>query len=360
MQYSDGHGNQTRAGGDDSRSRASSTSRSGGRRYKLTIRQQPLRGRQCALGSRDRRPIDPPPIVQLTVYKPDGTIDDNANADSVFSLQTILEPLTSDDDVRGHGGNAGTVSTAAETMTDTPLPAAGRTVTTKLSHSSLTRRLEGKTYSSAHIVKDLDASSLSTFFVFPDLTVRDEGVFALRFRLIVLGGPPSEDTAPSLGAGAGRKRRCDNTSSSSPPPPPQTDQSAPPMPISKTAISSLLSPVEPDDPGPATANRNPSNGWHAAAMPSPSSTAPTPAIPRVGAASTGDTGNALGATSSPMSMAGAIMSEVVSEPFENFSPKNFPGSLESTPLTRTLAAQGVLAPIRNFGSSGARRLSRAD
>jgi hypothetical protein len=44
------------------------------RTYKLSVCQQPLHARMCGFGEKDRRPIDPPPIVQLFVDKqdPDG------------------------------------------------------------------------------------------------------------------------------------------------------------------------------------------------------------------------------------------------------------------------------------------------
>ncbi|KAL2016749.1 hypothetical protein VTK56DRAFT_3138 [Thermocarpiscus australiensis] len=36
--------------------------------YRLSVRQQPSAARSCGFGERDRRVIDPPPIVQLTVH----------------------------------------------------------------------------------------------------------------------------------------------------------------------------------------------------------------------------------------------------------------------------------------------------
>lgn len=35
--------------------------------YELVVCQQPLHARMCGFGEKDRRPIDPPPIVQLIV-----------------------------------------------------------------------------------------------------------------------------------------------------------------------------------------------------------------------------------------------------------------------------------------------------
>ncbi|KAG0168494.1 hypothetical protein DFQ29_010132, partial [Apophysomyces sp. BC1021] len=37
------------------------------RQYELVVVQQPLRARMCGFGDKDRRPISPPPILQLFV-----------------------------------------------------------------------------------------------------------------------------------------------------------------------------------------------------------------------------------------------------------------------------------------------------
>jgi hypothetical protein len=46
------------------------------RSYKLEVCQQPLHARMCGFGEKDRRPIDPPPIVQLFVQKRDADGND--------------------------------------------------------------------------------------------------------------------------------------------------------------------------------------------------------------------------------------------------------------------------------------------
>ncbi|KAJ1933849.1 hypothetical protein EC988_008987, partial [Linderina pennispora] len=40
--------------------------------YSLTVIQQPKRARAMGVGERDRRPIDPCPIVQLEISTPEG------------------------------------------------------------------------------------------------------------------------------------------------------------------------------------------------------------------------------------------------------------------------------------------------
>lgn len=36
--------------------------------------QNPVRARCCGFGEKDRRPIDPPPILQLFIEQPDGSL----------------------------------------------------------------------------------------------------------------------------------------------------------------------------------------------------------------------------------------------------------------------------------------------
>ncbi len=54
-----------------------------------------------------------------------------------------------------------------------------------------TRMLEGRLVASANVARDLDGSR-ACFFVFTDLSIRQEGHFRLAFKLIALGpGDPS-------------------------------------------------------------------------------------------------------------------------------------------------------------------------
>lgn len=55
--------------------------------------------------------------------------------------------------------------------------------------------LEGRIVASANVARDLDGSR-ACFFVFTDLSIRQEGQFRLAFKLIALGPP----NFPSMGA----------------------------------------------------------------------------------------------------------------------------------------------------------------
>lgn len=123
--------------------------------YALQVIQQPERARACGSGAKssaDRRPVDPPPIVELRVYEGEGpnrteiTFGYNAN----FFLFATLE-------------NARAI-------------APGRTPATAPSFPVLTGTpVAGMAY--------LDRPSPAGYFIFPDLSVRHEGKYRLSFAL---------------------------------------------------------------------------------------------------------------------------------------------------------------------------------
>lgn len=57
--------------------------------YELSIAQQPSRARMCGFGDKDRRPISPPPIVQLVVTNKFGHIINPEYALSILYILTI-------------------------------------------------------------------------------------------------------------------------------------------------------------------------------------------------------------------------------------------------------------------------------
>lgn len=61
-------------------------------RYHLHIRQQPLAARACGAGDRDRRPVDPPPIIQmlLTDFNPGSAEDKEILKDPRFTVGCFL------------------------------------------------------------------------------------------------------------------------------------------------------------------------------------------------------------------------------------------------------------------------------
>ncbi|EGS23168.1 putative vea protein [Thermochaetoides thermophila DSM 1495] len=133
----------------------------GGRRlwYSLKVIQQPERARACGSGpksSADRRPVDPPPVVELRIFEgatwqeaqqKDITFHYNAN----FFLYATLEHAR----LMAHPRGA-------------PAPPANVPVLTGMPVSGM-----------AYLDRPIEAG----YFLFPDLSVRHEGRYRLSFNL---------------------------------------------------------------------------------------------------------------------------------------------------------------------------------
>jgi hypothetical protein len=121
-------------------------------RYNLQVIQQPERARACGSGAKssaDRRPVDPPPIVELRVFENDQEITFAYNAN--FFLHASLE-------------NARTIAPGRAPSTGAP------------SFPVLTGTpVAGMAY--------LDRPTPAGYFIFPDLSVRHEGKYRLSFAL---------------------------------------------------------------------------------------------------------------------------------------------------------------------------------
>ncbi|TKA62171.1 hypothetical protein B0A55_13085 [Friedmanniomyces simplex] len=122
--------------------------------YHLKVLQQPVRARACGAGAKssaDRRPVDPPPIVELKIFdgensKTDITFSMNAN----YFLFATLEPARP----MAHGRVAENKQQLT-VLTGTPVA--------------------GMVY--------LDRPEPAGYFIFPDLSVRHEGKYRLGFSL---------------------------------------------------------------------------------------------------------------------------------------------------------------------------------
>ncbi|KAK0641005.1 velvet factor-domain-containing protein [Cercophora newfieldiana] len=127
--------------------------------FKLLVRQQPKYAR-VAIGKEkgtDRKPIDPPPIVQLRL---DGMRDPNNNfLQNPYLILTARLVSGRDDDSSTDG--------------DSPSP------------SPKENALTGTVVSSLYSLKDTD-NAQGGFFVFGDLSVRKEGFYRLEFTLYEL------------------------------------------------------------------------------------------------------------------------------------------------------------------------------
>lgn len=123
--------------------------------YEIKVIQQPERARACGSGAKssaDRRPVDPPPVVELKIFegerdnRTDVTFSHNAN----FFLFTTLEnarPIAK--------GRLPVVPPTFPVLTGSPVA--------------------GMAY--------LDRPNPAGYFIFPDLSVRHEGLYRLSFSL---------------------------------------------------------------------------------------------------------------------------------------------------------------------------------
>lgn len=128
--------------------------------YTIKLVQQPMAARACGFGERDRRVIDPPPILKMEIISPTSTREElktmiRSNLSVVHC--TLWDPATNKDD------------TAMPGTTD----------------KRQQRRLMGTLVSSPFV--GLDEHNIEgCFFTFPDLSVRTPGVYSLKFSLVVL------------------------------------------------------------------------------------------------------------------------------------------------------------------------------
>lgn len=123
-------------------------------------------GPDYLLASADRRPVDPPPVVELRIFEGDTKIDITFSYNANFFLYTTLEsarPIAQ--------GRVSSVPTPFPVLTGMPVA--------------------GMAY--------LDRPSPAGYFIFPDLSVRHEGKYKLAFNLFEeLKESKDADAEPAL------------------------------------------------------------------------------------------------------------------------------------------------------------------
>ncbi|EON66708.1 hypothetical protein W97_05954 [Coniosporium apollinis CBS 100218] len=100
--------------------------RKGDRTFHLVIEQQPIRARMCGFGDKDRRPITPPPCIRLIVkdYNTGKEVPVN-EVDSTFFVLTVDlwdEHAKHEVNLVRHSTGAPTVSISSSTITSYPPP----------------------------------------------------------------------------------------------------------------------------------------------------------------------------------------------------------------------------------------------
>ncbi|KAI8601643.1 velvet factor [Dissophora ornata] len=140
---------------------------------RIKIVQQPLHARMCGFGEKDRRPIDPPPIVQLIES------EDDQQEDTLYELDDDEE--NDEEDVEGgdHNGESSSSRAAGRTRSSSIMIATpGQTEPPKL-----TRILMGAVVVSPILLNN-ERGEPGWYFSFPDLSIRTEGVYTLKFSLM--------------------------------------------------------------------------------------------------------------------------------------------------------------------------------
>ena len=145
--------------------------------FKLIVRQQPERARMCGFGEKDRRPIDPPPVVELEETQPPSPGQKQLlvvqctlwNEDGTVQLN-IIQTTT---------GATPRLGTAQEF----PVQPEGKHV----------RVVMGNIFANARYLSD-ENDVPGYFYIFPDLSIRVEGRYRLKFDLLRVGLPPDPDS----------------------------------------------------------------------------------------------------------------------------------------------------------------------
>ncbi|KAL4919905.1 velvet factor-domain-containing protein [Aspergillus aurantiobrunneus] len=192
-------------------------------RYRLFIRQQPIAARACGAGDRDRRPVDPPPIIQLLLkdFNPGSEKDKSTLQDPRFTVGCLLYPVQDSSWSLGSSKTTGRQESTNLGLNLEDSNAPGQS----------TPLLSGKAFVSPFYVdKEPDPDSApphpsnsgagsettkalarnsrggpgpaspmnppASFFIFSDLSVRTAGLYRLQFRLMNWGAV--EDTGQSM------------------------------------------------------------------------------------------------------------------------------------------------------------------
>lgn len=133
-----------------------------GVKYELFLRQQPVNARSCGFGDRDRRVIDPPPIVQMKVHGP-GLSPEEISRREKSRLNVVICSIWSED--------------GAEEMSGMP------------DEYMRQKRLMGNQAVSPFVGTD-EHGNEGCFFCFPDISCRTPGKYRLKFSLILLDHRP--------------------------------------------------------------------------------------------------------------------------------------------------------------------------
>ncbi|KAI9376558.1 velvet factor-domain-containing protein [Aspergillus egyptiacus] len=172
-------------------------------RYRLSIRQQPIAARACGAGDRDRRSVDPPPILQmlLTDFDPGSETDRAILQDPRLTVGCLLYPVhetswssSSETGIRDSNTPgqstpllSGKAFVSPFCLDEEPDPATAPSHLSSDANTPETRAIRRR---------PPPRKTPATFFIFSDLSVRTAGLYRLQFRLMNWGA--IEDTGQPM------------------------------------------------------------------------------------------------------------------------------------------------------------------
>ncbi|KAJ3166110.1 hypothetical protein HDU88_003657 [Geranomyces variabilis] len=155
----------------------------------LIIRQQPNRARMCGFGSKDYRPVDPAPILQLMRRDEYGRpVVDYQEATTLVCHASLWSADGSEE--RSVVINPAGLPTRFETLP----PQEAHVFANQAPGEAYVSTLCGSLVSPCYVFTDLDGQK-TLFFAFPDLSVRTSGQYSLRFSLFDIGQDSSHAIA---------------------------------------------------------------------------------------------------------------------------------------------------------------------
>ncbi|KAJ3013468.1 hypothetical protein HKX48_005738 [Thoreauomyces humboldtii] len=171
--------------------------------HELIIRQQPNRARMCGFGTKDYRPVDPAPILQLIRKEGDQILLDYKQATWLVCHASLWSADGTED--RGVVLNPGS---ALHARRSEPMFAASDSPTSErdVQVHGLTNLTPPKGYASVlvgslvspcHVLTDVDGTK-TMFFTFPDLSIRTSGQYMLKFSLYDISRDASHAVASAI------------------------------------------------------------------------------------------------------------------------------------------------------------------
>ncbi|KAI9095005.1 velvet factor, partial [Phlyctochytrium arcticum] len=145
------------------------------------VRQEPNRARMCGFGTKDYRPVDPAPILQLVRREGDGISPDFKQCTTLICHASLWSADGTEE--RGVVLNPGSATARrTEALFAGTTSDHGVSNLSTLSPSNYVSVLVGSLVSPCHILTDVDGHK-ALFFTFADLSIRTGGQYRLKFFL---------------------------------------------------------------------------------------------------------------------------------------------------------------------------------